>query len=247
MSVEKVVSRDRELFLNSEDSVRTDNGGYRFDTSDIFMSSTRYNVRVLSVAIPKSWYNVTESSNSIQIGLSNYTLSPGYYDIFSMTNALNSLSSLMAISFSEVTGKLTFVSKSASFIYLLTKIKIIGLVTDQLYTFETMESSLVSDVCNTSTTKFVHLTCEELITDSLSSNRSANGVSLASINGSDILSFSYLTRVYSNEISLQARSSYLTINILDDNGNPIDLNGQSFTILLQVRFNQTIFPEEAEK
>lgn len=234
-------SRDREIYLISETSV---DGGeeIHFSTDDLFIYHGQYTLTVLDTSIPKSWYNVTSSSNSLTIDGESFSVPIGNYSVFDIIEVLNTLQNVIFFSFDSSTGlaraELSVPNISVNF---STNIEILkfqnGTITDFI---------LSSEICNTTITRFVHLVCKQIHTDNqASAERLSSGNILASINASDVSAFEYITKKSSSHsVTISARTPVVSISLQDDHGRTLDLNGQHWSLLLQIHSSTFLQPSE---
>ena len=245
-----------QIFLNSKNADRYNNG-----TSDVdfylknleVLSQYYIHLSVKHAVIPYSFYNVNINNNNLQIRLFNSTgysqvqsinISYGNHNINTLLSELKSqLSPSFTITFNSITNKITITNSTYDFVILLNSscLDLIG--------FSSLSDIYSSNKTLTSNTNVnlqsVQCICirSNMQTNSITSGNQNNVSTLASIAISNqpfttiafINQSNHKINLYNNNLNT------ISIKLLDQNGNIVDLNGLHWSMTLQLdilKFNE---------
>jgi hypothetical protein len=237
-----------ELILNSDYRARGDNNNPEFDFPNI-TNIKAYSVQ--SVVIPETYYCVNSNNNVLTIAdttPSNYdiTLTSGNYDISELTTELetqlnaSACAGTFTCSYNINTGKMTYTNSSEA-----TTID----STSSAYTLLGKMMPLTTHVTHTSSqsvdlagSKMVHIRCLGLTSNSRAKTYIALTANGSMTNQDLLLSYPLkLTATYtltkSDDETIRVpcdiqNLSNLTLQLLDDDFNTLDLNGIPFVITI---------------
>lgn len=229
------------VFLDSKNAYQINTGTYHFypqiqayfDHYDIY-------IQVKKIQCTYSWYNITSSNNilSFNSGSTIFTIEPGNYSIFELIDILNVNSDGYTFSVNSNTGRVT-VSKSVEFSWDVTSsmYNVLGWTTFPTGSATSFTSTSIPDVSIVKAVNF-HLTTipaksfAEYPSSSLS--RLIGTMFVGNVAPYTVIETSDVT--YFRESSLQNRIRMMEIVVVDQRGEPIDLQSGSFQILMEFTF-----------
>lgn len=197
---------------------------------------------VQQVTIPYTFYNINSRNNvfSYLVNSTNYftfLINEGNYNINQLISFLKSNMPNFNIVYSEITGKITFSTNNLSqfeFLQESTCLELLGFNKNVLY------SSTSSTIISTNVVNLHPIKCINI-----QSNLNTYNINKAMINNTNILCcvpilsspFSLIT--YSNDNNFKTNMfvnelSKIHIKLVDQDGNIINLNGNHFSITIQL-------------
>lgn len=245
-----------QIHLNSKFATsynNNNNADCNFNLPNIEIEDGYYiHLSVQSCVIPYSFYNIDSSNNTLfyqeiivdsngnQIGTINTTLnmSSGNYNALQLASYIQSNLPRTTVSYSTITGKYTFVNSTYNFIIksqYSNCLNLIGCSTNDLYNTSVLKSLQCYIPANLSPRQCICVSSNlptGNINNQLGSNRSIicsipvinQPFSLITYNNINSAKFN----LYSNFIN------FLNIRLSDQNGMTLNLNGQFFSITLQL-------------
>jgi len=195
-------------------------------------------VKVESMQIPASWYAIDSDNDTLNITVnaSNYTITfnHGNYDLYEIANFLNtSMSSYnTTVTYNESTNKLTFTYTGIGTLSLLntsTCFTLLGFISGTTYTGTTLTSV---NVCDITRVMRLMVVTPSFQVNNFTSNRVPYAGLLAGIPINNIFN-SIIDYRGTNEMYTPNKEFFqITIQLLDENMNAIDLNGANWTLSL---------------
>jgi len=232
-----------QIHLNSKNRVHgTINDAYFYINTIEVPSDYSLHLSVLTASIPYSFYNVNNSNNTFvfTIGVNNYTytLRTGNYSINDFLTELQTKITLLTISYDKIKSKLTFsYASNFSISTASTCLSLIGFgnLTD---------TSLLSSTNNTLTSvncinlQSFHCVCigTNFITNSINVVDDRNPTIICSIpiNTSPNSMITFVNPSHYKINIFSTMFSSINIKILDQDSNPIDLNGCNWSMTIQL-------------
>jgi len=224
------------IYLNSDEALVSISDSHKlfFLNNPIFANS---NVKIVigltSFTCANSIYNIDSSNNSITIDSTTYTITAGNYDNDTIVTAINAVIP-QTISFNE--SDMTFtISDSSSFtINSCTLQKVLGIKDDIPFTGTSITGSHICDLAGV--TNF-QIKLKNLSMNNLTSSGDLTNV-IANINNNvnygDYIFYTPSEIIYHaiNDRNIKL----IELEILDQSGNEVQLNGSSFALTLTVHF-----------
>jgi hypothetical protein len=197
-------------------------------------------ITFLHCEIPLSYYTIRSTNNTLSVNGVSYQISQGNWSASGLATYLTTLltSQGISVSYSSVTNKFTFACSSGEFDIdaSSTCLRQLGF-SDGSHTSEQL--SLTSDqVVDLSGTSSIY------ITSNLNTQNYLNGVQSNVLVKVPVLSDMGTILVYQNPSLIPSRLTnryvnMISVNLLDDSGDLLDLNGLDWAISLQVDYIYT--------
>lgn len=235
----------QEIYLDSQYATINNTGGknsniYFFFTAPITIPSNYDAVlRVDNFVCPISFFICNINNQTLIIDATTYTIPEGNYNALTLLTALQTLltASGFTISYNATVNKYTFV-KGSSFTFQATStcLKLLG------FTEATAHSSvgniLTSNfVVNLAGTSLIYIDIPNITTQNISSNLGGTYTSIVKSIVENLPYGSILTYTNNTNSATKIREryiGYLQIRLLDDDYRELDLNGQNFTLTLEI-------------
>jgi len=249
-------SESIQIHLNSKNATSYNNNNIadcNFNLPNIEIEDGYYiHLSVQTCVIPYSFYNIDSINNTLfyqeilvdvngnQTGTINTTLnmSSGNYNAIQLATYLQSNLPRTTVTYSTITGKYTFINSTYNFIIrsqYSTCLSLIGCSTNDLYNTSVLKSLTSFTPANLSPRQCICIS-SNLPTGNINNQQGSNRSIICSI---PIISqpFSLITynningskfNLYSNFIN------FINIKLSDQNGSILNLNGQYFSITLQL-------------
>lgn len=206
-----------------------------------------------AATIPKTYYNIDSPRNTFTItdssGPNSVTITPGNYDITALTTALQTALNALAVdtytvSYSAVSGKITITSTFAGFVINPTLATLQGLILDQMgfnlgIAYPSVAGTITApNVLDISGIKNVYIVINEF-TQYLRNTTNAFQNFKVPMNGQfgDIIYYTDETGYHQYfNIATASKSNIrtLTIRLIDQYGQEIQLNGREWEFTLQL-------------
>jgi len=216
------------------------NDAYFYISTIEVPSDYTLHLSVLSASIPYSFYNVNSSNNRLllQIGANLYTfiLNTGNYSINDFLTELRNKLGFMTITYDKIKSKLSFTypTSNFSFIPASTCLELLGFTS--LSNLTSFNNTLTSENCVN--LQSYHCIC-------VGTNFISNSINAVDQKNPTILCSIPITTAPNSMISYINPSNYkinifssmfssINIKILNQNGEPIDLNGCHWSMTLQL-------------
>lgn len=238
----------QEIYLDSQYSTINNTNGKNNDVYFFLNApvSIQYDhdivLRIDNFVCPISFFVVNDSNNLLIINSTNYTIAEGNYNALTLTTELNSILSGFTVTYDANNNKLTF-SRSTSFTISSssTCLKIIGFSEiSHTSSLSGLDYILTSDyVVNLSGTSLIYIDIPTVTTRNISSK---DGGAFTTIIKSIVCDvpygsiLSYTNNTTSAVVLKEKYISYFNVRLLDDEYNLLDLNGQHFTLTLELFF-----------
>lgn len=230
-------SKKHILIINSKDKLGSSASEYDADFKLPSDCQQCHHIQFKEMSFTNLLYNITSSNNRLDYEFnalnSSVTITPGYYDLATLTTALNSAQSDLVFTANNVTKKYDVTSVSASYIRLTGTInKVIGFTT--LQTASTAYSG--NQPFNLIRTNYIHVLTEGLADSDnvLSSDGKRYGI-IASVPLT--LPYGYVvTRSEDKDSSDESimnshiNLSLINIKLVDDDFNVIENNGGGWVL-----------------
>lgn len=202
---------------------------------------------VINAIIPYSFYTITTINNKISIvtiptaGVSpsgTYYITPGCYNANQLASALTSLIPNMTITYNNILNIFFFTCTTTDFIIdinFTTAGELLGLSLDNLYNTSIGKVLKGFTLINLSTVRTINIICN-YNTGNLNILESNFTNTLCSI---PVLTAPYSLITYTNPNNYSSNLyisefNNITLRLLDQDANPINLNGQHFNLTLQI-------------
>ena len=237
------------IYLESKDAtILRDNGAtaYFFLNKVISPSDPSMNlmVGVVDCEIPVSFYNINENNNKITINGQLVELALQNYSAFDIEDAINAVmitqSVTVRLSFSQNSNKFTFSPSTVGSTVTIeggTLSPFLGLAFSQLGLTASTSPIVGLNCCNLAGTSNIYISSNFNV-NSLNSTGQYSGI-LAKLQ-TDASSGNYIfyqpSPVAMHTISNQSTSS-IVISLLDDERNPLDLNGLTYSLTLSIEYH----------
>lgn len=217
---------DVYFFLNAPITVSTDH--------DIVM-------RIDNFVCPISFFVVNDTNNTLVVNSTTFTIPEGNYNALTLSTALNTLLASLSITttYNATTNKLTF-TRATSFTFQSTStcFKIIGF--EDGVAHASVGNSLTSDyVVNLSGTSLIYVDIPTVTTRNVSSKNNGGFTTIVKSVVADVpygAILSYVNNTNSAVVLKEKYISFFQVRLLDDEYNTLDLNGQHFTLTLELFF-----------
>lgn len=204
--------------------------------------------------IPYSFYNINKNNNVIyiqeivvdgngaQVDTINSTLyiQYGNYNAYQLASHLSTLfvDGRMTVTYNSIQNKFLFVNSTYNFKFLAaytTAIELLGLSKNDIYNTSALQYYMSNNLVNLATVRCICL-ATNLQTGCINNNRDNESNILCSIpvdsQPYSVISFknmsNFKVNLFSNVLS------NISIRLVDDCGNPVDLNRQYFSLVLQI-------------
>jgi hypothetical protein len=249
MSAQNLDSKlqSQEIYLDSQYATVNATGGsnsdiYFFLNAPIVVTTDHDIVlRVDNFVCPISFFVVNSSNNILVVNATSFTISEGNYNALTITTELNTLLASIAIttSYNTVSNKLTF-SRGSSFTFQSssTCFKLLGFEEGVAHT--SVANSLTSDyVVNLSGTSLIYIDIPSVTTKNIASKNNGGYTTIIKSIVADVpygAILSYVNNTNSAVVLKEKYISYFQVRLLDDEYNTLDLNGQHFTLTLELFF-----------
>jgi hypothetical protein len=207
-------------------------------------SQYHFALSVVNASIPYSFYNINSNNNTIQwiedpyisFIVHQYSIPEGNYTINQLITTLNTLLSPLVLNYNSITNKITFTHPTQQFAFYNgnnTCFELLGL-TDVNH-FSSVGRVLVSDlVCNLFTVRSICV-CSNYHTSNFHSNKHHMNSVLCNIPVNSNINSVILyenTNNFRNNLFC-SNVDELSIKLLDQNANIINLNGAHWSMTLQ--------------
>ena len=245
-----------QIHLNSKFASsynNNNNADCNFNLPNIEIEDGYYiHLSVQSCVIPYSFYNIDYTNNVLfyqeilvdtnnnQIGTLNTTLNiaSGNYNALQLASYLTSNLPRTTVTYSTITGKYTFINSSNNFIIknqYSTCLSLIGCATNDLYNTSVLKSLVSYTPANLSPRQCICIS-SNLPTGNINNQLGSNRAIICSI---PVISqpFSLITYNNTNGAKFNLYSNFvnfISIRLSDQNGAVLNLNGQHFSITLQL-------------
>lgn len=192
-----------------------------------------------SLSVPRSWYNVTSSTNSIRLNGVTYQVAPGSYGATGLATALTTALSAIPASVTYNSTLMGFTITAAVPITLdatlSTMRRAIGFSTSQGPS-TTLQSDTSIDLAGTRSIHLVFDNMNSTLRESFTGGATSSTIDVIPVT---VQSGSILNYISSTIRWLPIRGgmtiSEITVSILDDEGNLLDLRGANYELCFAVR------------
>lgn len=234
--------QSQEVYLDSQyASVNSSSGKnsdlYFFLKTPIIVGNDHDVVlRVDNFVCPVSFYIVNDTNNTLVTSLGTYTITRGNYNALTLRTELDNITPF-TISYSSSSGKLSFTyMTNFTFQATSTCFSILGFKEGSART--STDSSLTGDYpVNLSGTSLVYIDIPNLTTRNISSKNEGGFTTIIKSVVCDVPYGSILSYVNNTNAAVvlgEKYISYIYVRLLDDNYSLLDLNGQHFTLTLEI-------------
>lgn len=244
MSAHNLDSRlqSQEIYLDSQfATINNTNGGngdiYFFLKAPIICPNDHDIVlRVDNFVCPISFFVVNSTNNIVVVDGTPYTISAGNYNALTLQTALADLLPL-SVGYDSINNKLTFSSTSDfTFDASSTCFKLLGF--EEGVSHSSSSNSLTSQyVVNLSGTSLIYIDISNVTTRNISSKSGGGFTTIVKSIVEDVPYGSILSYTNNTNAAVVLKERYISyfhVRLLDDDYNVLDLNGQHFTMTLEL-------------
>jgi len=222
----------RQIYLHSNNGIALGSGGgehiYQFDNGIKIPNNMHVLVSLVSASIPNTQYTINTTNNKLVIGSTTHTLTPGFYDVDTLSSHLTTLISGITVTHSTITGKFTFTKSSGDFTIQPTStcLNVLGVnVAGQT----SSSAELVGDnVCNLAGLTDVYVQILSLHNEN-SKQHVVGRVSIDVMPGEIAHTISHYKFAVTNK-----HLQHYHIRLIDHNDNLVDLNSIPYSLVLQL-------------
>lgn len=202
-------------------------------------------VSVQSATIPYSFYNVDYFNDLLVYNVNggsdiNITIPQGNYNVTTLRTYLTSVMTGFTITYSSLNNSYTFTHSTYDFSFKKTStcMEILGFDENEDYSSISKSMTSINSI-NLFTIRNVYIQSNNLILNNINNSTPNNCTILASIplttGQFSVVTFSNVNNVRSRIDSIR-NFTQLNINLTDQDGDILDLNGCHFSITLQIDF-----------
>jgi hypothetical protein len=249
MSAQNLDSKlqSQEIYLDSQYATVNATGGsnsdvYFFLSAPIVVSTDHDIVlRVDNFVCPISFFVVNNSNSTLVVNSTTFTIPEGNYNALTIATQLNTLLAPLSITttYDGTNNKLTFTRASAfTFQSTSTCFKLLGF--EEGVARPSAGNSLTSDyIVNLSGTSLIYIDIPSVTTRNVASKNNGGYTTIIKSIVADVpygAVLSYVNNTNSAVVLKEKYISYFQVRLLDDEYNVLDLNGQHFTLTLELFF-----------
>ena len=222
----------RQIYLHSTNGIALGSGGgehiYQFDNGIKIPNNMHVLISLVSASIPNTQYTINSTNNTLVVDGADKILTPGFYDVDTLSSHLTSLIDNIVVTHSATTGKFTFTKTSGNFTIgsASTCLKVLGVnVAGQSSSL----AVLVGDhVCNLAGLTDVYVQILSLHNEN-SKQHVVGHVPINVMPGEIAHSISHYKFAVSNK-----HLQHYHIRLIDQNDNLVDLNSIPYNLVLQL-------------
>jgi hypothetical protein len=229
------------LFLHSTDAVISVSDAEKiFYLNEAVYAPAGYRILIglTNMTLPNAMYNVTSSSNNIVIAGATYTITAGNYSAedlaTALTTAINSATG-GTVSFNETNSNFTFTFSSGKIINSSTLERQLGLK-GQMPT-ASVTSYTGTNICDLGGVTNIYVRIRNLTMNNLDSKGRVNNIIASIVNNTNYGGYIFFVppEVLYYQVS-ETNINHLDIQLTDQEGTVLDLNGADFNITLTIHF-----------
>lgn len=247
--------QSQEIYLDSQYASATVNTSKRNDCYFFFavpiIVPQDYDIvlRIDNFTCPISFFAVNDTNNTLVTSTGTYTLTEGNYNALTLRAELQSQMIGYTVSYDASTNKMR-ISYSSPFTFMSTStcFRILGFEEDVDHV--SSSNALVSDfVVNLAGTSLLYIDIPNITTKNILAKNNGGFTTIVKSIVCDAPYGSILT--YTNNTGASVRLgekyiSYLQVRILDDDYNLLDLNGQYFSLTIEMSYDHNGAPVSTE-
>lgn len=192
-----------------------------------------------NLVCPISFFVVSSTNQSLVVDNVTYTIPEGNYNALTLNTALSTLLTSFTITYDSTSNKFTF-TKASDFTFdeSSTCLKMLGFPenTTQSSSNKKLTSPFVVNLAGTS---LIYIDCPNITTRNVSAKNNGGFTSIIKSIVVDVPYGSILTYVNNTNSAINLGEKYISyfhIKLLDDDYNLLDLNGQNFTMTLELLY-----------
>ena len=229
------------IFLHSNDAVVSiSNAEKIFYLQEAIIAPAGYRIIIglTNLTMPNSMYNIVDGKNTITINDVTYTITAGNYSAEDLVKAINDqITAIGSVAFDDIDNNFTFTFTDPAVINSTTMERPLGLA-GQLPTSEAGVTSYTAlNICDLGGTTNIYIRIRNLTMNNLDSRGRTNNIIANIVNNTNYGGYIFFVppEVLYYQITEQT-IGHLDIELTDQEGELIDLNGADFNITLTVHY-----------
>lgn len=232
----------QEIYLDSQyasvNSSSTNSDLYFFLQTPILVGNDHDIVlRVENFVCPISFFVVNSTNNRLVTSTGTYVIPEGNYNALTLKSQLETIMPSYSIGYDVNTNKLSFTSMTDfTFLSTSTCFKIIGF--EEGINHSSAGSTLTSEyVVNLSGTSLIYIDIPNITTRNISSKNGGGFTTIIKSVVADVPYGSILSYTNNTTAAVKLQEKYISyfhVRLLDDDYNLLDLNGQHFSLTLEL-------------
>lgn len=229
----------QSIFLHSNDAVVSISDAEKiFYLQEAIQAPAGYRlvIGLTNLTMPNSMYNIVDGKNTITINSTDYTITAGNYSADDLVTALNTqITAIGSVSFDDIDNVFTFTFHSSAVINASTMERQLGL-TGQLPT-SSLTSYTATNICDLGGTTNIYIRIRNLTMNNLDSRGRTNNIIASIVNNTNYGGYIFFQppEILYYQITEQT-IGHLDVELTDQEGELIDLNGANFNITLTVHY-----------
>ena len=229
------------IFLHSNDAVVSISDAEKiFYLQEAITAPAGYRIIIglTNLTMPNSMYNIVDGKNTITINDVTYTITAGNYSAEDLVKAINDqITAIGSVAFDDIDNNFTFTFTDPAVINSTTMERPLGLK-GQLPTSEAGVTSYTAlNICDLGGTTNIYIRIRNLTMNNLDSRGRTNNIIANIVNNTNYGGYIFFVppEVLYYQITEQT-IGHLDIELTDQEGELIDLNGADFNITLTVHY-----------
>jgi len=229
----------QSIFLHSNDAVVSISDAEKiFYLQEAITAPAGYRlvIGLTNLTMPNSMYNIVDGKNTITINSTEYTITAGNYSAEDLVTSINTeIAAIGSVSFDDIDNNFTFTFNSAATINSTTMERPLGLA-GQLPK-NSVTSYTASNICDLGGTTNIYIRIRNLTMNNLDSRGRTNNIIASIVNNTNYGGYIFFVppEVLYYQITEQS-IGHLDVELTDQEGELIDLNGANFNITLTIHY-----------
>lgn len=230
----------QSIFLHSNDAVVSISDAEKiFYLQEAIQAPAGYRlvVGLTNLTMPNSMYNIVDGKNTITISNNDYTIAAGNYSAEDLVTAINTqITAIGSVSFDDIDNNFTFTFSSPLIINSTTMERPLGLA-GQLPLESAVSSYTATNICDLGGTTNIYIRIRNLTMNNLDSRGRTNNIIASIVNNTNYGGYIFFVppEVLYYQITEQT-IGHLDIELTDQEGELVNLNGANFNITLTVHY-----------
>lgn len=230
----------QSIFLHSNDAVVSISDAEKiFYLQEAIQAPAGYRlvVGLTNLTMPNSMYNIVDGKNTITIDSTEYTITAGNYSAEDLVTAINTqITAIGSVSFDDIDNNFTFTFSSPLIINSTTMERPLGLA-GQLPLESAVSSYTATNICDLGGTTNIYIRIRNLTMNNLDSRGRTNNIIASIVNNTNYGGYIFFVppEVLYYQITEQT-IGHLDIELTDQEGELVNLNGANFNITLTVHY-----------
>lgn len=246
----------QSIFLHSNDAVVSISDAEKiFYLQEAIQAPAGYRlvIGLTNLTMPNSMYNIVDGKNTITISNNDYTIAAGNYSAEDLVTAINAkITAIGSVSFDDIDNNFTFTFTDPQNIQSTTMERQLGLgVTDNLdpdadppetaphiqLPTGAVSSYTARNICDLGGTTNIYIRIRNLTMNNLDSRGRTNNIIASIVNNTNYGGYIFFVppEVLYYQITEQS-IGHLDIELTDQEGELVNLNGANFNITLTVHY-----------